>query len=111
MDIEEAKRRFSDLGIYVDKTPDGNHYMLWSKRGPKIHMHATVPVPEASWMLPDLLVIADKQHEHCQSTISDEDILEIAGPFGEFRFGDAQGDKRVGFARAIITAMMKRGVL
>ena len=33
--------------------------------------------------------------------ISDKRIFELAEPFGEFRFGDAQGDKRIGFARVV----------
>ena len=31
-------------------------------------------------------------------------IFEIAEEFGEFQYGDAQGDKRIGFARAIEAA-------
>jgi hypothetical protein len=36
--------------------------------------------------------------------LSDEQIFEIADPFGAFEYGDAQGDKRRGFARAIESA-------
>lgn len=36
--------------------------------------------------------------------LSDEQIFELAAPFGEFRYGDAQGDKRIAFARAVIAA-------
>jgi hypothetical protein len=34
--------------------------------------------------------------------LTDEQILEVAEPFGEFMFGDAQGHKRIAFARALI---------
>jgi hypothetical protein len=34
--------------------------------------------------------------------LTDAKILEISEPFGEFRFGDAQGHKRIDFARAIL---------
>ena len=33
--------------------------------------------------------------------LSDERILELAESFGEFKYGDAQGCKRIEFARAI----------
>lgn len=36
--------------------------------------------------------------------LTDEQIFEIAEPFGAFEFGDAQGDKRLAFARAILAA-------
>lgn len=34
--------------------------------------------------------------------VTDEQILEVAEPFGAFEYGDAQGDKRIDFARAIL---------
>jgi hypothetical protein len=37
--------------------------------------------------------------------LSDEQIDEIAEPFGFFMYGDAQGDKRTAFARAIESAI------
>lgn len=36
--------------------------------------------------------------------LTDEQIFDIAEPFGAFEFGDAQGDKRLAFARAILAA-------
>lgn len=39
------------------------------------------------------------------SRLTVEQIFDIAEPFGEFRYGDAQGDKRIAFARAIIAAL------
>jgi hypothetical protein len=33
--------------------------------------------------------------------LSDEQIFDLAEPFGAFEYGDAQGDKRIAFARAI----------
>ena len=39
------------------------------------------------------------------SRLTDDQIFDIAEPFGEFRYGDAQGDKRIAFARAIIAAI------
>lgn len=38
------------------------------------------------------------------SRLTDDQIFDIAEPFGEFRYGDAQGDRRLAFARAIIAA-------
>ena len=37
-----------------------------------------------------------------QAEVTDAQILEIAEPFGEFQYGDAQGHKRIDFARAIL---------
>ena len=37
-----------------------------------------------------------------------EEIFEIAEPFGEFKYGDAQGHKRIDFARAIIAAYERK---
>ena len=39
--------------------------------------------------------------------LSDEEIFELAEPFGAFQYGDAQGDKRKDFARAILAAARK----
>ncbi|MDC6678938.1 hypothetical protein OEZ78_26090 [Leclercia adecarboxylata] len=36
--------------------------------------------------------------------LTDQEILDVAEPFGAFEFGDAQGDKRKDFARAVIEA-------
>ena len=36
--------------------------------------------------------------------LSDEEIMDIALAFGAFQDGDAQGDKRRDFARAVLTA-------
>ena len=36
------------------------------------------------------------------SELTDDEIRDVAEPFGEFQYGDAQGDKRRGYARAII---------
>ncbi len=35
-------------------------------------------------------------------SITDAQILEAAWPFGEFQYGDAQGHKRIAFARAVL---------
>ena len=43
-----------------------------------------------------------------QAEVTDEQILEIAEPFGAFEYGDAQGDKRVDFARAILALRPER---
>ena len=36
-----------------------------------------------------------------QEPLSEDTIYELAEVFGEFAYGDAQGHKRIGFARAI----------
>ena len=38
------------------------------------------------------------------SALTDEEILELAEPFGEFMYEDAQGDRRKEFARAVLDA-------
>lgn len=40
--------------------------------------------------------------------LTDEEILSIAESFGEFQYGDAQGDKRRGFARAVLAAAREK---
>ena len=40
--------------------------------------------------------------------LSSAEILDLAEPFGAFEFGDAQGDKRLAFARAAITAFCQK---
>lgn len=40
--------------------------------------------------------------------LSREKIFDLAEPFGEFQYGDAQGDKRVAFARAVEAAAYER---
>ena len=37
-----------------------------------------------------------------------EEIFELAEPFGEFKYGDAQGHKRIDFANAIIAAYERK---
>jgi len=36
--------------------------------------------------------------------MSDDEIFALAEPFGEFQYGDAQGSKRLAFARAVLAA-------
>ena len=40
--------------------------------------------------------------------LSNEQIFDLAEPFGAFRHGDAQGDKRIEFARAIEKAVWEK---
>ena len=40
-------------------------------------------------------------------TMTDRELLDLAEPFGEFQYGDAQGHKRIAFARAVLAAAMK----
>ena len=53
--------------------------------------------------------LADNDAENWQP-LTDDQIFEIADSFGEFKYGDAQGDKRNGFARAIESAHGIKGV-
>ena len=39
--------------------------------------------------------------------LTDEQILKVAEPFGEFQHGDAQGHKRIAFAQAILAAAVR----
>ena len=39
-----------------------------------------------------------------------EEIFELAKPFGEFQYGDAQGHKRIDFAHAIIAAYERKNI-
>lgn len=43
-----------------------------------------------------------------QEPLTREEIFEIAEPFGEFQYGDAQGHKRIDFANAIIAAYERK---
>ena len=40
--------------------------------------------------------------------LSREEIFDLAEPFGAFEYGDAQGDKRIAFARAVERAAYER---
>lgn len=40
--------------------------------------------------------------------LSDAEIFDLAEPFGSFEFGDAQGNKRLDFARSAITAFCQK---
>jgi hypothetical protein len=42
------------------------------------------------------------------ASMTDGQILELAEPFGEFRYGDAQGHKRIAFARALLAAAVQK---
>jgi len=54
----------------------------------------------------DNAMVTDWQSGAAQASkpLSDAEIFDLAEPFGAFEFGDAQGDKRLAFARAAITA-------
>lgn len=57
------------------------------------------------------LILGDTTPQPAQATqaeVTDEQILEIAEPFGEFQYGDAQGHKRIDFARAILALRPER---
>jgi len=41
-------------------------------------------------------------------TLSTEEIFKLAEPFGEFKHGDAQGDKRIVYARAVEAALNQK---
>lgn len=43
-----------------------------------------------------------------QQPLTREEIFELAEPFGEFKYGDAQGHKRIDFANAIIAAYERK---
>ena len=40
--------------------------------------------------------------------LTNDEIFVLAEPFGAFEFGDAQGDKRIAFARAVERAAYER---
>lgn len=40
--------------------------------------------------------------------LTDEEIFHAAEPFGAFEYGDAQGHKRIAFARAIEAAVLEK---
>lgn len=65
----------------------GRHPTL-IKHSPKIH---TAPTAQAH-----------------PAELTDEQILEVAEPFGAFEYGDAQGDKRIDFARAVLALRPER---
>ena len=54
------------------------------------------------------LYTAPQPAQATQAEVADEQILEVAEPFGEFQYGDAQGHKRIDFARAILALRPER---
>jgi hypothetical protein len=56
----------------------------------------------------ELGLTAAPQAEPKREPLSDERIDEIGEPFGYFQYGDAQGDKRRAFARAVERAAYER---
>ncbi len=48
------------------------------------------------------------QPQQANKPLSGAEIFDLAEPFGAFEFGDAQGDKRLDFARAAITAFCQK---
>ena len=61
----------------------------------------------------DNAMVTDWQSGAAQASkpLSDAEIFDLAEPFGAFEFGDAQGDKRLAFAHAAITAFcLKNGI-
>lgn len=61
----------------------------------------------------DNAMVTDWQSGAAQASkpLSDAEIFDLAEPFGAFEFGDAQGNKRLDFASAAITAFcLKNGI-
>ena len=61
----------------------------------------------------DNAMVTDWQFGAAQASkpLSDAEIFDLAEPFGSFEFGDAQGNKRLDFARSAITAFcLKNGI-
>ena len=48
------------------------------------------------------------KQESARQPLTDQQIMELAEPFGAFEYGDAQGHKRQAFARAIEEAVWKQ---
>ena len=48
------------------------------------------------------------KQEQARQPLTDQQIMELAEPFGSFEYGDAQGHKRQAFARAIEEAVWKQ---
>ena len=62
------------------------------------------PPREAAAILRSL----DAQPQQASKPLSDAEIFDLAEPFGAFEFGDSQGNKRLDFARAAITAFCQK---
>lgn len=59
----------------------------------------------------DLPAQSDEVAAQASKPLSDAEIFDLAEPFGAFEFGDAQGNKRLDFASAAITAFcLKNGI-
>lgn len=107
----------------------GRHPTLL-KHSPKIHPAPSVPadidalihrvsvaicLSHSAWDLADARVLvleilkqAAQPAQATQAEVTDAQILEAAEPFGAFEYGDAQGDKRIDFARAILALRSER---
>ena len=58
-------------------------------------------LPEHSTLIESFAaLVAAAEREAC-AKLTDERIFELVESFGEFKYGDAQGVKRIKFARAI----------
>lgn len=68
------------------------------------------PHDAVRWLLEQEVQAAQPQQAKPEP-LSEAEILGLAEPFGAFEFGDSQGHKRLGFARATITAFcLKNGI-
>ena len=56
-------------------------------------------ISRVSECLPDVLFTAPPSKPWV--SLTNEEIFDLADHYGEFKYGDAQGHKRIGFARAI----------
>lgn len=76
-------------------------FIAWAKAEPK---HSITQHPVSYWAtFIDMARAARafQQSEQVRKPLSDAEIFDLAGDFGAFEFGDAQGDKRLAYARAI----------
>ena len=67
-----------------------------------------VPFAEIHQCIAELLESAPEAPQPAKQPLTREEIFELAEPFGEFKYGDAQGHKRIDFANAIIAAYERK---
>ena len=85
---------------------------IWERKGWKVEPLYAAPQPTENLRckstqkrLATLWGYVKPQH---LQPLTDEQIMELAEPFGAFEYGDAQGHKRQAFVRAIEEAVWKQ---
>lgn len=97
--------------VYID-LPTGQ--VSWHFHDSQAYLFKDLPPYAGAWDghdTPEKYRRVNALAAQASKPLSDAEIFDLAEPFGAFEFGDAQGDKRLDFARAAITAFcLKNGI-